>query len=61
MNRDFAKIEGRGGIDQVIGKALQAIAKQVFKVWKEFFRGYLTRKELILLEIHYSFISRESF
>jgi transposase len=46
LDRDFTKIEGRGEIDEVIGKALKAIADQVFKIWKEFCRGYLTRKEL---------------
>lgn len=46
LDRDFAKIEGRRNIDEVIGRALKAIADNVFKFWREFSAGNLTRKEL---------------
>ncbi len=46
LDRDFAKIEGRGDIDEVIGRALKAIADNIFKFWREFSAGNLTRQEL---------------
>lgn len=46
LDRDFAKIEGRGGVDEIVGQALKAIADLVFKLWDELITGILTRKEL---------------
>lgn len=45
LKRDFEKIEGRGGLDEVIGKALKAITDKVFDFWREFSTGILTRQE----------------
>lgn len=46
LDRDFEKIEGRGDADEVVGRALKAVADLVFKEWRAFVAGILTREEL---------------
>lgn len=46
-NRDFEKISGRGGIDELVGKSLLDCKAIVFGWWHRFKDGHITRDELI--------------
>lgn len=46
LDRDFEKIEERGDVDEIIGRALKHSADSVFQLWRDYKLGKLTRKEL---------------